>query len=149
MLPEGPKDESTSFGSFEFNEQFDEEVLQTKFVVINRAPAMTVWATVVAERLGFKREEALSIASAYTEMNAISKGVSLGIFEKRRADGVELAKGETQPYVDFMGRRMYVSLLIHISNPARSIRNAYSKYTVPRSTDRYTRPSPAGSGVRY
>ncbi len=44
-------------------------------------------------------------ASAYTEMNAISKGVSLGIFEKRRADGVELAKGETQPYVDFMGRR--------------------------------------------
>ncbi|KLO08268.1 hypothetical protein SCHPADRAFT_916979 [Schizopora paradoxa] len=110
LLPEGPKDESALFGNFEFKEQFDEDVLRTKFVVINRAPAMTAWATVVAERLGFKREEALSIASAYTEMNAISKGVSLGIFEKGRADGVELAKGESQPYVDFMGRRpLYTS----------------------------------------
>lgn len=32
-----------------------------KFTVINRAPIMTVWSFVVAERLGFQREEALSI----------------------------------------------------------------------------------------
>ena len=30
---------------------------------MNRAPVMTAWATVVAERMGFKREEALSIGS--------------------------------------------------------------------------------------
>lgn len=87
---------------------------------------MTAWATVVAERLGFKREEALSIgktvspcsfifsltqrhykqlASAYTEMNAISKGVAIGLFSQSEAKGIELAKGESQPYVDLMGRR--------------------------------------------
>lgn len=32
-----------------------------KSVVVNRAPVMSAWATVVAERMGFKREEALSI----------------------------------------------------------------------------------------
>lgn len=38
-------------------------------------------------------------------MNAISKGVSLGIFEEGKGKGVELAKGESQPYVDLLGRR--------------------------------------------
>lgn len=32
-----------------------------KFTVVNRAPIMMAWAFVVAERLGFQREEALSI----------------------------------------------------------------------------------------
>ncbi|KAL5488105.1 hypothetical protein ACEPAI_6213 [Sanghuangporus weigelae] len=104
-LPNGPDNESTSLGSLDFNEVLDEEILRTKAAVVNRAPVMSVWATIVAERLGFKREEALSIASAYTEMNAISKGVSLGIFEKNKGKGVELVKGESQPYVDLMGRR--------------------------------------------
>jgi hypothetical protein len=68
---------------------------------------MAAWAVIVAERLGFEREEALSIASVYTEMNAISKGVSLGIYDsshKRKAP--EAVKDGTQPYVEFMGRRM-------------------------------------------
>lgn len=38
-------------------------------------------------------------------MNAISKGVSLGIFDKAKGKGVDLKKGESQPYVDLMGRR--------------------------------------------
>jgi hypothetical protein len=82
---------------------------------------MTAWATIVAERLGFEREEALSIgayrqvgmldvlksheASVYTEMNAISKGVSLGLFDKSRQKEIEPIKGSTQPYVDLLGRR--------------------------------------------
>ena len=36
-------------------------MLKSKFVVVNRAPIMTAWSFVVAERLGFQREEALSI----------------------------------------------------------------------------------------
>lgn len=39
----------------------DLQSLRSKSTHINRAPVMTAWATVVAERLGFKREEALSI----------------------------------------------------------------------------------------
>ncbi|THH08656.1 hypothetical protein EW145_g2574 [Phellinidium pouzarii] len=105
FLPDGPPDEGATLGSFEFKEVLDEESLRTKSAVVNRAPVMTAWATIVAERMGFKREEALSIASAYTEMNAISKGVSLGIFEQGKGKGMEIRKGESQPYVDLMGRR--------------------------------------------
>lgn len=56
-----PKDESAQFGNLEFNEILDEEILTTKTTVVNRAPLMTAWSTLVAERLGFQREEALSI----------------------------------------------------------------------------------------
>ncbi|KAL0576922.1 hypothetical protein V5O48_005068 [Marasmius crinis-equi] len=104
FLPSAP-DEAAGYGSLDFNEVLDEEVLRTKSVVINRAPLMTIWATVVAERMGFKREEALSIASVYTEMNAISKGVTLGIFEEGKEKGLDASRGGTQPYVDFIGRR--------------------------------------------
>ncbi|EJD53607.1 hypothetical protein AURDEDRAFT_95872 [Auricularia subglabra TFB-10046 SS5] len=91
-----------------FDEVLDEEAIQSESVITNRAPVMTAWAMIVGERMGFQREEALSIASAYTEMNAISKGVSIGVFNSSRGKGVELAKGEAQPYVDLMGRRIPV-----------------------------------------
>ena len=45
------------------------------------------------------------LASVYTEMNATSKGVKLGIFEEGRGKGMEPAQASGQPYVDFMGRR--------------------------------------------
>jgi hypothetical protein len=50
-------------GGLDFNEVVDEDLLKTKYIVVNRAPVMTAWATVVAERLNFKREEALSIGA--------------------------------------------------------------------------------------
>ncbi|KAG1752714.1 uncharacterized protein EDB91DRAFT_1234689 [Suillus paluster] len=97
LLPDGPPDEAAACGSLEFNEVLDEAVLKKKSTVVNRAPLMTAWATVVAERLG--------IASVYTEMNAISKGVSLGLFDEARKKEIEITKGSTQPYVDLLGRR--------------------------------------------
>lgn len=39
------------------------QVISTKYTVVNRAPIMMAWAFVVAERLGFRREEALSIGT--------------------------------------------------------------------------------------
>ncbi|KZT20375.1 hypothetical protein NEOLEDRAFT_1075772 [Neolentinus lepideus HHB14362 ss-1] len=107
FLPGKPEDEleGVSFGSLDFKEMLDEEVLVEKSTVINRAPIMMAWATVVAERIGFKREEALSIASVYTEMNAITKGVSIGIYkESKKGEVPEPDKGGSQPYVDLMGR---------------------------------------------
>jgi hypothetical protein len=38
-------------------------------------------------------------------MNAVSKGVSLGIFDKKRLNAAH-AGGEAQPYVDLLGRRI-------------------------------------------
>lgn len=45
-------------------------------------------------------------------MNAISKGMSIGVFDKNKGKGIELTKGQSQPYVDLMGRRCaYLSTL--------------------------------------
>ncbi len=48
---------------------------------INRAPVLTLWAAVVAERLGFDRDEALTLGRAVAGLNAYSKGVRLGLFQ--------------------------------------------------------------------
>ena len=53
--------ESAKYGNFDFREVLDEGRLKVKSTVVNRAPIMTAWAAIVAERLGFEREEALSI----------------------------------------------------------------------------------------
>jgi hypothetical protein len=50
-------------------------------VMINRAPVLTLWASVVAECLGFDREEALTLGRAVAGLNAYSKGVALGLFQ--------------------------------------------------------------------
>ena len=49
-------------------------------ISINRAPVLTLWAAIVAECLGFDREEALSLAKAVAGLTAQSKGRRLGIF---------------------------------------------------------------------
>jgi hypothetical protein len=50
-------------------------------ILINRAPVLTLWAAVVAERLGFKHDEALSLGKAVAGLTAQSKGQRLGIFK--------------------------------------------------------------------
>ena len=51
------------------------------WVMINRAPVLTLWATMVAEVLGFEHDEALTLGRAVAGLNAYSKGVSLGHFQ--------------------------------------------------------------------
>jgi len=50
-------------------------------VRVNRAPVLALWAAVVAERAGFRREEALTLGQALAGLNARSKGKRLGIYE--------------------------------------------------------------------
>src|SRR4051812_29266449 len=50
-------------------------------ISINRAPVLTLWATVVAERLGFARGEAVSLGRAVAGLNAQSKGRRLSVFK--------------------------------------------------------------------
>jgi hypothetical protein len=52
-----------------------------KTVSINRAPVLTLWAAVVAQRLGFTEDEALSLSRAVAGLNAQAKGRRLGIFK--------------------------------------------------------------------
>ncbi|KAJ3501177.1 hypothetical protein NLJ89_g9458 [Agrocybe chaxingu] len=99
FLPGAPPEEIESDERWDF-----QEVLRTKSTVVNRAPVMMAWAMYVAERMHFSRSEALSIASVYTEMNAISKGISVGIYNKDKERGIEAEKYGPQPYVELMGR---------------------------------------------
>ena len=65
-------------------------------IKINRAPVLTLWAAVVAERLGFDREEVLSLGKAVAGLTAQSKGRRLGQFRPEIPEGVRGwgAKGE-------------------------------------------------------
>jgi hypothetical protein len=55
--------------------------MTTTKVIINRAPVLTLWATVVSERLGYDPEAALTLGKAVAGLNAQSKGRRLGLFE--------------------------------------------------------------------
>jgi hypothetical protein len=66
-----------------------------KSVKINRAPVLTLWAAVVAERLGHSRETALTLGKTVAGLNAQSKGRRLGIYEDDRGpDETDEAKRE-------------------------------------------------------
>ena len=75
-------------------------------IKINRAPVLTLWAAVVAERLGFDRATLLTLGQAVAGLSAWAKGVSLGIIEptpdavRERSD--KLAEGESLR-VDMLG----------------------------------------------
>jgi len=70
-------------------------------IKINRAPFLTLWASVVARRLGYDEDEALTLGRAVAGLTAQSKGRRLGMFapgseearetlrEKREALGAE------------------------------------------------------------
>jgi hypothetical protein len=58
-------------------------------ITINRAPVLTLWASVVAERLGFDRPEALSLGRAVAGLNAQSKGRRLGVFKPHEREPKE------------------------------------------------------------
>lgn len=59
----------------------------SRTVQINRAPVLTLWAAVVAERLGYGWNEALTFGKAVAGLNAQSKGRRLGILKPGHEKG--------------------------------------------------------------
>jgi hypothetical protein len=55
--------------------------MPSRTVSMNRAPVLTLWAAVVARRLGFDQDEALTLGRAVAGLNAYSKGRRLGLFK--------------------------------------------------------------------
>lgn len=55
-------------------------------IKINRAPVLTLWGVIVAERLGYKHDEALTLGKAMAGLNAQSKGQRLGIYSRSEED---------------------------------------------------------------
>jgi hypothetical protein len=77
-------------------------------ILINRAPVLTLWAAIVAERLGFKQDEALSLGKAVAGLNAQSKGRHLGIFKPVPED-VKKARAQKRGeefFVEVCGRHV-------------------------------------------
>lgn len=68
-----------------------------KTISINRAPVLALWAAVVAQRLGFDADEAMSLGKALAGLNAQAKGRRLGIFkphEEKPTKAREKERGE-------------------------------------------------------
>ena len=76
-------------------------------ITINRAPVLTLWAAVVAERLGFDRATSLTLGQAVAAKSAYAKGVSLGIIEPKpelvREGAEHLGEGQ-QLFVGLLGK---------------------------------------------
>src|ERR1043165_9430557 len=79
-----------------------------KKIKINRAPVLTLWAAVVAERLGYDEETALTLGKAVAGLNAQSKGRRLGIYEeKSKEDEKKKEKREKaaqREFIEILGR---------------------------------------------
>jgi hypothetical protein len=77
-------------------------------ILINRAPVLTLWATIVAERMGFDQDEALSLGKAVAGLNAQSKGQRLGIYKPAPQD-VKKARARKRGeefFVEICGRQV-------------------------------------------
>jgi len=101
-------------------------------VTINRAPVLALWATVVAERLGFSRDEALSLGKAVTGLNAQSKGQRLGIYTKKEKGGERREEKEKRDAVELMGREVPV---LRTEEGIRAVNK--NKLVSPGSTQTY------------
>ena len=104
-------------------------------VKINRAPVLTLWAAVVAERLGFKRDEALSLGKTVAGLNAQSKGRRLGIFkptEEQIAEARKRRKAAEESQVNLLGRAVSA---INTEEGIRALNK--DKPVEPESVERY------------
>lgn len=80
----------------------------SKKIKINRAPVLTLWAAIVAERMGYKKDEALTLGKAVAGLNAQSKGRRLGIYEEKSEDEKKEEKKKEKPpkleFIQILGR---------------------------------------------
>jgi len=79
-----------------------------KKIKINRAPVLTLWAAIVAERLGYKKDESLTFGKAVAGLNAQSKGRRLGIYEEKTEEEKEKEAKKEKPvkteFIEILGR---------------------------------------------
>jgi len=81
--------------------------MSDRVVSINRAPVLTLWAAVVAERQGHDHETALTLGKAVAGLNAQSKGRAIGVYgppeAKERGKPKKVGLGEDF-WLDVCGR---------------------------------------------
>ena len=108
-----------------------------QIVLVNRAPVLTLWASVVAERLGFDHEAALSLGKTLAGLNAQAKGRHLGIYKPaQRMEGNPSKRDRPREefQVELLGRSIPAK---HIDKGIRSV--AKDKPIDPQSVEKYLR----------
>src|SRR5215813_3300294 len=108
--------------------------MPSRIISINRAPVLTLWAAVVAQRLGFDEEEALSSGKALAGLNAQAKGRRLGLFkphEDKAKKSREKERGE-RFWIEVLGRPVPAT---NTDDGIRAVRG--SKPIDPDSARRY------------
>ena len=118
-------------------------------LTINRAPVLTLWAAVVAERLGYAHGEALTLGKAVAGLNAQAKGERIGIFAKtagakgaggkaagEKATAVKAKPGRAANTVELMGRAIPVE---HTKDGMRAVLKG--KPTDAAAVERYVEKS--------
>lgn len=78
--------------------------MTAKTVKINRAPVLTLWATIVAERLGHPPETALTLGRAVAGLNAQSKARRLGLVEEKKPEAEQKPAARKARTVTVLGR---------------------------------------------
>jgi hypothetical protein len=110
--------------------------MATRKIKINRAPVLTLWAVVVGERLGFKREEALTLAKGLTGLTAQAHGQTLGIF-KEAAKGEAKSKAK-QPKAGAVFNQRFFRKQIPVMRTKDGIRAVSKSEPIkPESVERY------------
>lgn len=105
-------------------------------IQINRAPVMTLWAAVVAERLGYSRDESLTLGRAVAGMNAQSKAVRLGLREP--AEPGEKGEKGKRAAASEAGRVVLLGRLVPVVDTPKGIRAAKDgKADSPQAVERY------------
>jgi hypothetical protein len=100
-------------------------------ITINRAPVLSLWAFVVAKRLGHSKDTALSLAKAIAGMSAYAKAKSLGLAEEREP-GKKKERTEHARFIIFMERRIPVA-----ASPSGPLALANGKPIQPKSVEKY------------
>ena len=109
-----------------------------KKVKINRAPVLTLWATIVAERTGYSHEEALTLGKAVAGLNAQSKAKRLGLIGEPAEKGEKPAQEHHEPKahmtesITILGRPVPIT---HTDHGIRAI--SKDKLLSPASVQRY------------
>jgi hypothetical protein len=114
--------------------------MPANLIQVNRAPVLTLWAAVVAERLSYDRETALTLGKTLAGLNAQSKGRRLGIFHAAEDSAGHTQEGPTAgaggvaapSVVEFMGREIAA-----VRTPDGFRATVKGQATDPASVERY------------
>ncbi len=105
-------------------------------VLVNRAPVLTLWAAIVAQRMGFDWPEAVTLGRAVAGLNAQAKGQTLGLFEAGKPGDLhrtrKAAKPGTTGHVELFHRSIPV---VRTPEGFRALRDG--RPTPPESVERY------------